>query len=168
MDNKDTGLLVNVSNIKLHRKYFSEMVKLHGIQVLYRAPRKGKQYNDYGELDTYYYEPIKVGCIFHEYPTQYTMRKLGWNSELSKNNSLIEFPYDLEGLQAGALFIIPSGIDNAQGRVFRVLQMSTNSVCPSSVTCEIGPVFKNDFQKESLDFTTENFNLLVEEDLEDA
>lgn len=77
MDNKDTGLLLNASNIKLHRQYFSEMVKLIGIQVLYRAPREGKTYNGYGELDTFYYEPIKIGCIFNEHPTQWTMKKLG-------------------------------------------------------------------------------------------
>lgn len=164
MDNNDTGILINGSNIKLHRKYFLEMVRLHGIQCLYRAPRESKTYNLYGELDSKYYEPIKVGCIFHEHPTQWTMKKLGWNSELSKESSLIEVPYDLEKLQVGALFIVPSDLDNAQGRVFRVISMSTNHIYPSSITCEIGPVFENEFQQESLNFSSENFNLLSDEE----
>ena len=166
MDSKDTGILLNESNIKLHRKYFSEMVKLLGIQVIYRAPREGKTYNGYGELDTYYYEPIKVGCIFNEHPNQWTMKKLGWNSELSEEVALISVPYDLEKLQAGSIFIIPSALDKAQGRVFKVLRMSTIGVYPSSITCEIGPVWESDGAKEGLDYTTSNFNLLVEDEEE--
>ena len=30
--------------IKIYRQYFREMVKLHGIYVLYRAPKDGKEY----------------------------------------------------------------------------------------------------------------------------
>lgn len=166
MDNKDTGILLNEPNIKLHRKYFSEMVKLLGIQVIYRAPREGKTYSGYGELDTYFYEPIQVGCIFNEHPNQWTMKKLGWNSELSEEVALISVPYDLEKLQAGAIFTIPSGLDNAQGRVFKVLRMSTIGVYPSSITCEIGPAWESDGAKESLDYTTSNFNLLVDDEEE--
>ena len=164
MDNKDTGLLLNGNNIKLHRQYFSEMVKLLGIQVLYRAPRESKTYNGYGELDSFYYEPIKVGCIFNEHPPQKTMRKLGWNSELDENLSIISVPYDLPQLQVGALFIIPSGIDNAIGRVFRVIKMSTIAVYPSSITCEIGPVIENTFETSQFDYKNSNFNLLSEEE----
>ena len=164
MDNKDTGILLNASNIKLHRQYFSEMVKLIGIQVIYRAPREGKTYNGYGELDSFYYEPEVVGCIFNEHPTQWTMKKLGWNSELQEDVSLISVPYDLPKLQAGSLFIVPSGLDNAEGRVFRVLRMSTISVYPSSITCEIGPVWENTFEKAQFDYTHNNFNLLAEYD----
>lgn len=35
------GLLLN-KDIKLHRRWFNELVKLLGIQVVYRAPRKDK------------------------------------------------------------------------------------------------------------------------------
>ncbi len=167
MDNKDTGQLLNPNNIKLHRKYFAEMTKLLGIQVLYRAPKNSKHYNDYGELDTYYESPIKVGCIFDEHPTQWTMKKLGWNSELQKSTSLINVPYDLPNLQAGSLFIIPSGLDNAQGRVFKVLRMSTISVYPASITCEIGPVWENTFEISQFDHRDDNFNLLAEDEEED-
>ena len=76
MDNKDTGILIN-KNILIYRQYFKEMVKLVGINVVYRAPRKDKAYDTYGELDSNYYEPIVVGCIFDEHPTQKTMKKLG-------------------------------------------------------------------------------------------
>lgn len=58
------------------------MTKLLGINVIYRAPREGKSYSGYGELESFYYEPILVGCIFNEHPNQWTMKKLGWDSEL--------------------------------------------------------------------------------------
>lgn len=166
MDNKDTGLLLNSNNIKLHRQWFKEMTKLLGIQVLYRAPRPNKHYDGYGELDSFYYSPELVGCIFDEHPTQRTMRKLGWNSELSDSNSIIHVPYDLKELQQGSLFIIPSGLDNSQGRVFKVVKMSTISVYPASIVCEIGPVWENSFEQSSLLFNASNFNLLTNDEEE--
>lgn len=164
MDRKDTGLLLNPNNIKLHRQYFSEMVRLIGINVIYRAPREDKHYDGYGELDSFYYAPEMVGCIFEEHPTQWTLKKLGWASELQQEVSLISVPYNLEKLQVGALFIVPSGLDNAQGRLFRVLRMNTIGVYPASITCELGPVFENSFEPSQLNHFNDNFNLLPEEE----
>ena len=84
MENKDTGLLLDKQNIELQRFYFEELVRLKGINLIYRAPRENKSYNGYGELDTFFYDPIVVGCIFEEHPNQWTMKKLGWNSELQE------------------------------------------------------------------------------------
>lgn len=165
MENSDTGILLDKQNITLHRQYFKDMVHLIGIQVLYKAPTtSSKQYDDYGELNTNYTAYIRVGCIFDEHPNQWTMKKLGWNSELSTTNSIIHVPYDLVDLQAGCLFVIPSGLDKAQGRVFKVIRMSTISVYPASISCEIGPVFENELEQSTLnEFTKTDFNLLKEE-----
>ena len=74
------------------------------------------------------------------------------------------FPYDLVDLQAGCLFVIPSGLDKAKGRVFKVIRMSTISVYPASISCEIGPVFENELEQSTLnEFTKTDFNLLKEE-----
>ena len=165
MEQRDTGILLNAHDIKLHRQYFNEMVKLMGIQVLYRPVKEeSKQYDGYGELDSFYDLPLLVGCIFDEHPNQKTMRKLGWNSELSESNSIIHLPYDLERLQVGCLVIVPSGIDHAKGRVFKILQMSSICVYPASIACEIGPVFENSFEKSQLNQSDNNFNLLAEEE----
>lgn len=165
MDNKDTGLLLDRQNILLQRQYFQEMLRLHGIRVIYRAPRENKHFDGYGELDSFYYDPIVTSCIFDEHPTQWTMKKLGWNAELSDSPSIISVPYDLEKLQVGSLFIIPSAIDHAQGRLFKVIRMSTIAVYPASVTCEIGPVFENKEEKSQIvDFSKTNFNVLKEEE----
>lgn len=165
MDNY--GALLNETNIKLHRKYFIEMCSLLGIQVFYRAPRENKHYNDYGELDTYYYEPVKIGCIFEDHPTQQTLKKLGWASELQEDASVIHVPYDLQNLQQGALFIIPSAFDNTKGRLFRVGKMSANMIYPASISCEIVPEYENTFNKEDIhNFKHTDFNLLNEEEEE--
>ena len=42
----------------------------------------GKYYTNYTEIESNYFEPIEVGCIFDEHPTQQTLKKLGWVSEL--------------------------------------------------------------------------------------
>lgn len=169
MDNFDTGLLLNPNNIKLQRAYFKQMCSLLGVRALYRAPRdSSKTYNGYGELDTFYKEPISVMCIFDEHPSQKSMKKLGWNAELQENPIVIHVPYDLEGVQAGALFTLPPGIDGAEPRTFRVIQLSNIAVYPCSIACELALEWRNDLpQSDTTDYRHSNFNLLadpVEED----
>jgi hypothetical protein len=163
MENTDTGLLLNKKNIELHRQFFSQFVRLLGINVQFRAPREdSKGYNNYGELDTFYYEPITVGCIYDEHPNQKTMRKLGWNTELADTSTVIHVPYDLDKVQAGALFIIPSGLDNAEPRIFKVLRMSNTAIYPCSITCELGPIWNNDMKRNEVElFENSNFNVLA-------
>ena len=57
------GLLLN-QDIKLHRQYFNEMVKLLGINVIYRAVKPGKKYTFYTEIEANYEPSELVGCIF--------------------------------------------------------------------------------------------------------
>ena len=104
-----------------------------------------------------------MGCIFEDHPNQYTMKKLGWDSELQENASLISVPYDLEKLQVGSIFIVPSGIDNSKGRVFRVVSMRNSMIYPSSITCELVPEYENTFSSDQYDFKNSSFNLLNDE-----
>jgi hypothetical protein len=164
MEKQDTGILLNKNNIKLYRRYFKEMTSLLGINVIYRAPRENKTWDKYGELDTFYYEPILVGCIFEEHPTIWTMKKLGWNAEQNESMSVIYVPYDLEKLQVGALFIIPSGIDDSKGRLFRVVRMSTTMIYPASISCMLVPEYESTFEKSQIDHEKNNFNLLNTEE----
>lgn len=164
MINNDTGLLLNEKNIKLWRKYFEQFLKLRGLKVLFRAPRENlKQYNTYGELDARYHPPVETMCIYDEHPTQKTMRKLGWDAQLSDNTTLIHVPYNLEGVQAGALFIIPSGLDNAPPATFRVARLSTISIYPAAISCELAPEWENTMEANQVtDFGKSNFNVLFD------
>lgn len=164
MESKDTGILLNQKNLKLQRFYFKQMVKLIGINVIYRQPRENKTYNGHGELDSFYYDPIQIGCIFVEHPNQYTMKKMGWNHELEESTSLIQVPYDTPGIQRGSLFIVPSGIDGAEGRLFQVEDMNNIIVTPAYITCQIAPVFINKFDSNLENFKNSNFNLLKGDD----
>ena len=165
MENSDTGLLISKKNIELHRSYFRQMTKLIGINVVYRSPRDvSKDWTENGELDTHYNAPIVVGCIFQEHATVWTMKKLGWNSELQEGYSIIHVPYDLPGLQVGALFIIPSALDNTDGRVFRVTRMSKVQVYPASIACEIAPEWQSSAERsQTVDFRVSDFNVLNSE-----
>lgn len=162
-NNNNYGILLDEQNIKLHRFYFEEMCNLIGIKVLYYAPRADKHWTTYAEIKSNYYDPILVGCIFEDHPNQYTMKKLGWDSELQENASLISVPYDLEKLQVGSIFVVPSGIDNSKGRVFRVVSMRNSMIYPSSITCEIVPEYENTFSSDQYDFKNSSFNLLNDE-----
>lgn len=105
-----------------------------------------------------------VGCIYQDHPDQKTAKKIGWNAELGENSVLIVVPYDLPKLQEGALFIIPSALDNSEGRVFKVLNMKVTAMYPSEITCELGPVLKSTSDKsDSKDFSQRNMSVVVEE-----
>ena len=165
MENKDTGLLLDKQNIELNRIYFKEMVRLIGINVLYRAPRKqNKQYDLHGEIDTLFEPPILVGCIYNDHTDQKTMKKLGWNAEREETTPVIHVPYDLP-VESEGLFIIPSGLDNTKGRVFKVLDLSYVPIYPASIACKLGPVLENEFERSQLhNFRNTDFNLLRDEE----
>ena len=162
-NNDNYGILLDEQNMKLHRAYFEEMCNLIGINVLYRAPKPDKHWTTYAEIRSNYYDPILVGCIFEDHPNQYTMKKLGWDSELQENASLISVPYNLEKLQVGSIFIVPSGIDNSKGRVFKVVEMSNTMIYPSSITCKLVPEYENTFSSDQHNFINSSFNLLNDE-----
>lgn len=162
--NQDYGLLLNERDIKIQRKYFDEMCTMVGIKVIHRAPRAGKSYTTYSEIDSNYFEPELTGCIFEEHPNQRTMKKLGWNSELSESASIISVPYDLKGLQQGSLFIVPSAFDKAQGRLFRVTEITGIMIYPCSLTCKLVPELENTFTPNTYLHKTNSFNLLNREE----
>ena len=99
--------------------------------------------------------------IFTDHPDQKTLKKIGWVAELQEDASLIHVPYDLKGLQKGALFYIPSGIDNSAFKLFRVESLSNIMVYPASITCEVVPEFEDKLPLSAVkDFSISNFNLL--------
>jgi len=164
MEQQKYGILLN-SNIKLHRQWFREACKLIGIYVLYRAPKPDKHYTTYAEVESNYEKPILIGCMFHEHPDQKTLKKIGWVSELQENASLIDVDYDLPGLQKGALFIVPGGLDHSKGRLFRVVSLTNSIVYPAAITCEIVPEYEDIVQPETVfDYSKSDFNLLNEEE----
>lgn len=163
----DYGILIT-PEIKLHRQYFKEMVKLLGINCIYRAPLPGKTFDGHGDLDAHYQKGEVVGVIFQEHPDQKTLRKMGWVSELQESSSIIHVPYDLHDIQVGALFIIPSGIDQADGRVFRVISMKNIMVYPAAIACEIAPEYIDTDEKGSVNnFTNNNFTVLLDNEDDD-
>lgn len=151
-------------DIKLHRRYFDELVKLLGIQVIYRAPRKDKHWTQYSEISSNYKAPLLVGCLFEEFPTQQTMKKRGWVSELQTDSSFIDIPYDTPDIQVGALFIVPSGLDDGKGRLFRCVAMRNSMIYPAAITCEIVPEYENTNSLDNKDYQHSSFNLLNKEE----
>ena len=80
MDNNNLnnyGLLLNESDIKLHRIWFKQMAQLLGIKVKYFQPIAGKDFNTQGDLEAKYYPPKEVYGILTEYPDQKTLKKMG-------------------------------------------------------------------------------------------
>ena len=138
----DYGLLIG-KDIKLHRTWFKQMTALHGINCKYRAPLANKTYDTRGDLQTGYKPEIIVGCLFEDHPDQRSLKKAGWVAELQEGASVIHVPYDLPDIQVGALFEVPSGLDDGKGRVFRVISMSNIMIYPASITCELAVEYES-------------------------
>lgn len=166
MDKNNYGILLSEKDIKLQRKYFIEMTKLIGVNVLYRYTLPNKHWTTYTEIDSNYSQPELVRCIFNEYPDQRTMKKLGWIAELDSDISIISVPYDLPNIQVGCLFIIPSAIDSAKGRLFRVVRMSTIMIYPASISCAIIPEYENNLSNSIEQHETNSFNLMAENEVQ--
>ena len=164
MEQNQVGLLLKEKDLKLHRKYFKEMVRLIGINVVYRAPRPSKHYTNYTEIESNYQPAEVIGCIFHEHADQKTMKKLGWVAELDEQATIISVPYDTHDLQRGALFIIPSGLDCTSGRLFRVDELSNIMIYPASITCKLVPEYENTYNSDSINYKHSNLNLLNDEE----
>lgn len=163
----DYGLLLN-KDIKLHRIYFKQMVKLLGINCQYRFQLPGSVNNFHGNLEANYSKPQTVGVIFEDHPDQKTLKKMGWVSELQENSSIIHVPYDLENLSVGALFDIPSGLDGAAPRQFRVIAMQNIMIYPASIACEVAPEYLDTDEKTlTRDFTKTNMTVLIDYEEDD-
>lgn len=134
---QDYGFLIRGNDIKLHRTWFKQMTKLHGINVVYKEPYMNKEYDNRGDLISGYKPGITVGCIFQEHPDQKSLKKMGWVAELQEGSSIIHVPYDLPGLQVGALFDVPGGLDQSKPRTFRVISLQNIMIYPASIACEI-------------------------------
>jgi hypothetical protein len=162
---KDYGLLIN-SDIKLYRTWFKQMTALHGINCKYRAPLSNKHNDIHGDLQTGYKPEIIVGCLFEEHPNQKSLRKAGWVAELQEGSSIIHVPYDLPDLQVGALFEVPSGLDNGKGRLFRVISMSNIMIYPASITCEIALEYKSNDEQHLITIAHEKEDMPLLIDME--
>ena len=163
----DYGFLLNKQNIQLHRSYFKEMVKLLGINCKYRAPLFNKENDIHGDLNTNYKPEIIVGCLFEEHPDQKSLKKAGWVAELQEGSSMIHVPYDLPGLQVGALFEVPSGLDDGKGRLFRVISMSNIMVYPASIACEIALEYESNDEQHLITTAHEKEDMPLLIDRED-
>lgn len=89
---------------------------------------------------------------------------MGWVSELQENSSLIHVRYDLDNLQQGCIFKIPSGIDTGEWRIFRVVKITNSIVYPASVVCEIVPEYYDTYDEGLSDHRNYEFTLLNEEE----
>lgn len=143
--------------------YFKEMVRLIGVEVIYRAPKPNCHWTTYAEIESNYQAPELVGCIYDEHPSQKTMKKLGWVSELLPTSVIINVPYDLHDFQVGALFVLPSGVDTAKGRLFKVKTISNIMLYPASITAELVPEYEDTCDPAQDDYTETSFNRLNEE-----
>lgn len=162
--NNNYGLLIN-KDTGLYKGYFKEMCRLIGVNVKYRAPKKDKHWTVYAEIESNYEPEEIVSCIFEQYTDQRTMKKIGWISELDTATSMIHLPYDLHGLQVGALVSVPSGLNDNQFKLFRITKMSTIMIYPYAVSCQIVPEYEDTTPRSDItDFRNRSMTMMLRDE----
>ena len=157
------GSLFHENDIKLHRKYFAEMVKLWGVLVDYYAPKKNNHRTIYGEVVSSYYEPMRIGVLFNQHPDQKTMKKLGWDNQTDTEAILITVPYDTPNIQVGAKFLFPAAVDGGEPKQYKVTRMRTSMIYPSSIVCECMPEYEDEFKISDFEFAHTGMNVINRE-----
>ena len=76
--------LLNRDDARIHRAYFQEMTKLIGIQVLYQYVIK-QELTIHSEDNSTLSQPIQLDILFDENPSQKTLNRMGWVSELGRD-----------------------------------------------------------------------------------
>ena len=75
---------------------------------------------------------------------------------------MVNFPYNTPDIEVGCIVMIPSGLDNAPPRMFRIARMSTIMIYPASIACECVPEFENVLPKSQVeDFRNSSTNILM-------
>ena len=82
---------------------------------------------------------------------------------------MIHVPYDLPDLQVGALFEVPSGLDDGKGRSFRVMSMSNIMIYPASIACEIALEYESNDEQQLITIAheKEDMPLLIDREEDD-
>lgn len=129
--------LVN-SDAEIFRKYFKECLDLYGIPSLFFQKKETiKDFTTLGEMKNNYYDPIETHVIFESTPQVRTLKKLGWVTELDKEQPIVHVEYNLPGISRGCVFKIKDPISLTDGRLFRITKMSTGILYPASISCQL-------------------------------
>lgn len=144
------GLLVN-SDAELLRNFFKEAALLKGINVKYKYPID-MTFSKYAEEDPRgYSEPKSIDIIFEENPNINTLKRYGWNTELSDETPyMAHFPYDTYKLSKGCQITIPSPISE-EDRLFVITEIKTSLQFPEAWACKLAPVFYKKPNPEKLE-----------------
>lgn len=139
--------LLNRSDSKIFRQYFSEMVKLIGQSVGYQYIVE-KELTIHSEDNSKLSVPIRIDILFDENPSVDTLNTLGWTSELNTQQPIvINMPYNTPNLSVNARIIVESVDGVARPRVFKITKIVSDLEFPDAYTCAIVPVFEQYVQR---------------------
>jgi len=80
----------------------------------------------------------------------------------------MNFPYDTPNIEVGCIVMVPSGLDNAPPRMFRISRMSTIMIYPASITCECVPEYADTLPKNVVeDFRNSSANAFMRDEDDD-
>ena len=150
------GLLTG-HDATIYRGMFKEMAKLLGIHVKYQYPID-MNFTIYAEeTPRGFSEEIGMDIIFEENPKVSTLRKYGWNSEISDDKPYIAtLPFDAKNLCAGCRITMKPRLSLDSSKTFVITEIHSNFDIPDSWICKLAPVFKKSTAEKLSDYKESN------------
>ena len=133
--------LLNRSDARIFRGYFSEMCKLIGISVGYQYVVEQRM-TIHSEDNSKFSIPQRLDILFDEDPSTDTLNKIGWISETNDQKPVVaNLPYNTPNLTVNARIIIESIDGVGRPRVYKITMIKADLEFPDAYTCTLVPVF---------------------------
>lgn len=134
------------NDLNKYKNYFKESAKLLGIDVQYRYIIKRNSEKATGESSySDYSKPIKQAVVIENGPPMVnTLKQLGWFTDTTDEQLLVDFAVDTPNLQAGCRFTICSNENEEQAKEYEIIRMSNIHLYPSCIVCLCNPILKTE------------------------
>ena len=150
--------LLNRSDSRIHRRFFSEMCKLIGMRVEYQYVVK-QSLTLHSEDNSDLSAPIPLDILFDENPSVDTLNKLGWMTELNMQQPVVvNLPYNTPHLTVNARITVESSDGTPRPRIFKITKLQSDLEYPDAYTCAMVPVL--DQYEQTNQYTITNYEKL--------
>lgn len=134
------------NDLNKYKGYFKESAKILGIDVQYRyIIKRNKEIASAESAYSEYSKPITQAVIIEDGPPRVnTLKQLGWFTDTTDEELLVDFAVDTPNLQSGCRFAISSNENDNQTKEYEVVRMSNQHLYPTHITCLCIPVLENE------------------------
>lgn len=162
-------------DLNKYKNYFKQAAALLGIDVQYQYLIKRDTESQSGEsIYSGLSEPITQSVIIEQgNPKIDSLKQLGWFTDSSADELLVDFPVDTPNLQEGCRFIVSSNENAGQALQYVIMKLSSEVLYTTCIKCLCRPVLQSEtthdlisgevsYGQQAVDSDDENYSFINE------